>query len=494
MIDKLGTSIGVHAISMLNEFRLLDTQSREPGSLIEIGARIGLAEREAEAIFRYLVQQKWLDTFSVPSFGRINARGLEALQAVDRIKKEHSVVTVEGKVDMDWDVFISHASEDKAEIAVPLSERLKEMGLRVWLDKFELTVGDSLRQTIERGLAGSRFGVVIISPDFLNKYWPQAELDGLTAREAAGVKVVLPVWHRVDEAHVRKHSPILAGKLAATTNNGIEHVANQLMRAIQRDTVPRDMVMVPPAAPVIQSLPSDDLRRLSRIAQAFHTEQLKHIMGGNGSIPILDGGALVLHIIPLATLEDGPIGQFDELVKQPTLFPPMKGAQAEIRISYDGIVIGSNARGLDEPQRAYVKIYRNGAVEAVISSLVKGQHTQWVELPYLQALIIRYTMDYIHGLNHCNVAPPFGVSVSLTNMKGADLLQDFKGNAFAEDMPSAKLNSDLLPFGQVVFNSAPPDVHTTARQLKSILSHLANAAGLASPPYFDANGNCTLNL
>jgi hypothetical protein len=134
-----------------------------------------------------------------------------------------------------WDVFVSHAREDKDDFARPLAERLRALGLRVWFDEFTLVVGDSLLRSIDRGLANSRFGVVIISPHFLKKQWPQLELDGLVAREAAGVKVILPVWHQIRVEEVRSYSPILAGRLAATSSDGIEHVANELLRAIERD-------------------------------------------------------------------------------------------------------------------------------------------------------------------------------------------------------------------------------------------------------------------
>ena len=73
---------------------------------------------------------------------------------------------------MEYDVFISHASEDKDEVARPLAQRLEQLGLRVWLDECQLTVGDSLRRSIDRGLGESRFGVVVLSPAFFRKEWP----------------------------------------------------------------------------------------------------------------------------------------------------------------------------------------------------------------------------------------------------------------------------------------------------------------------------------
>ncbi len=55
-----------------------------------------------------------------------------------------------------WDVFISHASEDKKAVVLPLADALKKAGIKVWLDQQELRIGDSLREKIDEGLAKSR--------------------------------------------------------------------------------------------------------------------------------------------------------------------------------------------------------------------------------------------------------------------------------------------------------------------------------------------------
>lgn len=137
-----------------------------------------------------------------------------------------------GKDVQSWDVFVSHASEDKDTFARPLADALRRKGLNVWFDEFTLKVGDSLRRSIDRGLAGSRFGVVLISPAFLAKEWPQKELDGLVAREVAGQKVILPVWHDITAEEVRAYSPILADRIAASSEKGLEAVVNALIEAI----------------------------------------------------------------------------------------------------------------------------------------------------------------------------------------------------------------------------------------------------------------------
>ena len=85
-------------------------------------------------------------------------------------------------VTREYDVFISHASEDKDAVVRPLAHALSDGGLRVWYDEFELRIGDSLRRKIDLGLAKSRFGVVVFSRSFFGKGWTNYELDGLVTR------------------------------------------------------------------------------------------------------------------------------------------------------------------------------------------------------------------------------------------------------------------------------------------------------------------------
>lgn len=136
------------------------------------------------------------------------------------------------KQEEEWDVFISHASEDKETIATPLAEALQAEGLRVWYDDFALRLGDSLRQSIDRGLARSRFGVVILSARFFEKHWTQQELNGLATREVNGEKVILPVWHGVGFSEVRNYSPTLSDRIAVHTKDGLAHVVQKIVGVV----------------------------------------------------------------------------------------------------------------------------------------------------------------------------------------------------------------------------------------------------------------------
>ena len=132
----------------------------------------------------------------------------------------------------EWDVFISHASEDKIAIARPLADALRTKGLRVWYDEFALKVGDSLRESIDHGLTNSRYGIVILSQNFFAKHWPQRELNGLATREVGQERVILPVWYGVGFEDVRRYSPPLADRIAVNADKGLEPVLESLLRVL----------------------------------------------------------------------------------------------------------------------------------------------------------------------------------------------------------------------------------------------------------------------
>lgn len=147
------------------------------------------------------------------------------------------VPNAEGEV---FDVFVSHAWEDKEEVARPLVLALRERGVKVWFDDFSLRIGDSLRRSIDRGLASSRFGLVVLSPSFIAKGWTGYELDGMVSRSVSKEQVLLPIWHKLSHAEVMAYSPSLADKVARnTTSHAIDDIADEIAEVV-RGTVRDD--------------------------------------------------------------------------------------------------------------------------------------------------------------------------------------------------------------------------------------------------------------
>lgn len=134
------------------------------------------------------------------------------------------------------DVFISHASPDKDGFVRPLAEALRKLGVAVWYDEFSLELGDSISEQIDRGIAHSRFGIVVVSPAFISRNWTKHELRSLVSREVDQDIRIIPVWHGVTKKEVSDFSPSLADKLAVDTSQvDAMEAAIRILRAVRPD-------------------------------------------------------------------------------------------------------------------------------------------------------------------------------------------------------------------------------------------------------------------
>jgi len=150
-----------------------------------------------------------------------------------------------------WDVFISHASEDKPYVE-PLAKALEAAGVSVWYDRLILEWGDDLRSIIENGLVSCRYGIVVLSKAFLGKKkWTEHELNGLFAREQAGKKLVLPIWHGITRDDLLQYSPALADRLAKISeSDSYENIVNSLLGMLGRPVREQNKIQTQASIPV----------------------------------------------------------------------------------------------------------------------------------------------------------------------------------------------------------------------------------------------------
>ncbi len=168
---------------------------------------------------------------------RHNARVLSGMLPIAReqlpLVQEKNLYIDTIDANKEYDVFISHASEDKDSVVRPLALALKEKGVNVWYDEFELKIGDSLRRKIDQGLSKSKFGIVVISRSFIKKGWTNYELDGLMTKAISGQQILLPIWHDITKQEVIDYSPSLADKVARNTSQEtVEEIASEVAELI----------------------------------------------------------------------------------------------------------------------------------------------------------------------------------------------------------------------------------------------------------------------
>ncbi|HEY6096296.1 MAG TPA: toll/interleukin-1 receptor domain-containing protein [Gallionellaceae bacterium] len=129
--------------------------------------------------------------------------------------------------------FISHDSRDKDTL---VRELARNMSVRctVWYDEYSLKVGDSLRESIERGLKEAKKCIIILSPNFIsNGGWTKAEFDSIYSREIHEKRnVILPVWHNVSKNEVYEYCPRLVDRVALPSSIGVHALSEKLAQAI----------------------------------------------------------------------------------------------------------------------------------------------------------------------------------------------------------------------------------------------------------------------
>lgn len=178
-----------------------------------------------------------------------------------------------------YDVFISHASEDKHRFVDALDAALRERGLTCWYDARGIQLGDDFRRRMDDGLSRARFGVVVLSPNFF-KYWPEAELSALFNQEATfHQKRILPVRLDLDRATLTQRSPLLAARADVGWDLGVDTVADRI-----RDVVRSSSEGLPSARSRAYNLPVRRVRRL--FGRDTDTERLLHALVAGRSVSV----------------------------------------------------------------------------------------------------------------------------------------------------------------------------------------------------------------
>jgi hypothetical protein len=175
--------------------------------------------------------------------------------------------------------FLSHASEDKAGFAEPLGRELASLGIRPWLDKWEIRPGDSLvAKLFDEGVAAVDAVIVLVSQYSAAKPWVRAELDAAVVRRITESTRLIPV--RLDEADMPAPLRMLVWHGAERTDAGIRDTAQAIADTLYgRD--PRPAVAPPPAyASVVQvpGLTASDTALLTLLAEeAIATGHLNYV-------------------------------------------------------------------------------------------------------------------------------------------------------------------------------------------------------------------------
>ncbi|GHV40872.1 TIR domain-containing protein [Bacteroidia bacterium] len=114
------------------------------------------------------------------------------------------------------DVFLCHAWDDRKDAAKELHDLLESKGISVWFSEKDVLLGSSLLREIDKGLAKSRVGIVLVTPSFLKRVKGEGiadkELSALLARD-----LLVPIVHNTTFEDLREVSPLLGSRSGLST-------------------------------------------------------------------------------------------------------------------------------------------------------------------------------------------------------------------------------------------------------------------------------------
>lgn len=189
-----------------------------------------IKEKESEEKKRQKAQQKVADA---------NERKMKSLtQTVKSVQIEQTKMRqiyplLNVSSEEAYDVFISHASEDKEPFVDSLVEALLQRGVKVWYDRKILTWGRSIRQNIDLGLRQSKFAIIVLSEFYIQKYWTQKEFNALFSLGSQLGEFLLPIWHNITPERAKEFSPMLSDAIALISSNyTIEEIADMFVEKL----------------------------------------------------------------------------------------------------------------------------------------------------------------------------------------------------------------------------------------------------------------------
>jgi len=164
---------------------------------------------------------------SKPRWARASSTVWYTLAEVQELEPVRATVEKQASLDL-RDIFLCHAWDDRQDAAKDLYELLKAKGVKVWFSEEDIRLGVPFLREIDRGLAKSRIGIVLVTPNFLKRIRGESIADKeLSVLLQQGQ--IVPIMHGTDFNALREVSPMLASRNGlSTAEDSMADVATKL--------------------------------------------------------------------------------------------------------------------------------------------------------------------------------------------------------------------------------------------------------------------------
>jgi hypothetical protein len=355
---------------------------------------------------------------------------------VQEIERKEMTTSKPMETDQKKDVLISHASEDKPYVE-PLVAKLEEAGISVWYDRLVLEWGDDLRSKIDNGLANCRYGIVVLSKAFLGKKkWTEHELNGLFAREQAGQKLILPIWHGITRDDLLQYSPAFADRLAKISGtDSFEDIVHSFRALLgrQQNSPPVNSPLssggslIPSPENVASFVRVEPKKGHARFRDAgqplgLFWNQLPHSEGSECEVYLAEGAALWLRLSPRYAisrewnhLELLKSGRGPNVALLPLLWQSMQYLRAEDGI---GAYATINNMANENQTNSVAFAFNTGELWAVDTTVLQLANNRRIDFLSVARVLIQNLNRYGQFLQCLGIASPFQWTAGIEGVKG----------------------------------------------------------------------------
>lgn len=226
-----GVQISITSLSAAEKQAVLQGVAQAVNALVLNVAPEGAG---SDALLEKMVSFSGVSVYDVAEHVQGILRGLRYFKEQSHAESVNQGVPASAPV-YEWDVFLSHASEDKVSFVEGLVGELKEVGLKVWYDKEQLKGNKSLGQGLEQGFKQSKHMVAVITKDYLEKEWTIAELEAAQNADPSGREGrLMIILRKISYEELKLKKPFIANRLVfdAASMSG-EVLANKINEAIR---------------------------------------------------------------------------------------------------------------------------------------------------------------------------------------------------------------------------------------------------------------------
>ncbi|MEM7370675.1 MAG: TIR domain-containing protein [Bacteroidota bacterium] len=135
-----------------------------------------------------------------------------------------------------FDVFISHAVEDKYDFTEAFVTELERHGLKVWYSSEQLGPGSKISYEVDKAISQSAYCIAVVSPAYLDHKWTMDEYRAFYAKETACHSIIIPIWHRTTYEEVKEKSPLMADRFAISSEKPMKEIIEKILAFMEQNS------------------------------------------------------------------------------------------------------------------------------------------------------------------------------------------------------------------------------------------------------------------